>query len=124
MIFFNFVLDAYEVRPLELDRTHQIPSHNLPLRSLIDISFRKHPKSVLNNFENRYDGILKHRILIFSLENYIQCNLDIKKGQVAGEKYVRYNEVSLYRGSFHIFCNNWGEEDRLLYRGLRDIEAH
>ena len=29
---------------------------------------------------------------------------------------VRYNEVSLYRGPFHIFYYHWGKEHRSLYR--------
>ena len=36
-------------------------------------------------------------------------------------KFVRYNEVSLYRGSFYIFYYYWGKENRSLNRGLRYI---
>ena len=35
--------------------------------------------------------------------------------------FVRYNEVSLYRGSYN--CITRGKENRSLYRGLRYIEV-
>ena len=35
--------------------------------------------------------------------------------------FVRYNEVSLYRGSYN--CITRGKENRSLYRGLRHIEV-
>ena len=36
-------------------------------------------------------------------------------------KFVR--EVSLYRGSIHIFYYYWSKENRSFYRGLRFIEV-
>ena len=36
---------------------------------------------------------------------------------------VTDNKVSLYRGSLHICCYYWGEEDRSLYRGLCYIDV-
>ena len=48
---------------------------------------------------------------------YIQWNLE------GTDKFVRYNEVSLYRGSFfYIFYYCWGRENCSLYRGLCYIQ--
>ena len=38
-------------------------------------------------------------------------------------KSFRYTEVPLYQGSFHMFNNYWGYENRLLYRGFRYVEV-
>ena len=47
-----------------------------------------------------------------------QWNLHLTNGQ-GTVKFVRYNEVSLYQGSFSIFYYYWGKENRSFYRGLR-----
>ena len=38
-------------------------------------------------------------------------------------KFVRYNEVSLYRGYFHILYYYWGKENRSLYCRLCYVEV-
>ena len=60
---------------------------------------------------------------LFLLSMKIQCNLDIRSAKGLA-KFVRYNEVSLYRGSFPYIFNYYyrGQENRSLNRGLCYIE--
>ena len=53
-----------------------------------------------------------------------QWNLNIMKGQGTGNNITRYNEVSFHWIFFHIFYYYWGQENILLYQGLRYIEVH
>ena len=58
-----------------------------------------------------------HHPIVF-LENNIQWKLDITKGQGTGK--IRFGYIQVL---FHIFYYFWGEENRLLYQGLCNIEA-
>ena len=64
---------------------------------------------------------VRHKVMILSFKIDSYSGTSIQRRARDWAKFVRHNEVSLYRRVlFHIFYQYWGKENRSLHRGLAE----